>query len=57
VIVDAPGLYEIPALGLTYDRLSGFVEAIESDPRFTRVVAEPVSALGATVTIWQRQKE
>jgi hypothetical protein len=34
-----------------------FVAAIESDPRFARVVAEPVSALGANVTIWQRQKE
>jgi hypothetical protein len=57
VIVDAPGLYAIPALGLTYDRLSGFVAAIESDPRFARVAAQPVSALGANVTIWQRQEE
>ncbi|HET9686797.1 MAG TPA: glycosyltransferase family 39 protein [Pseudolabrys sp.] len=57
VIVNAPGLYAIPALGLTYDRLSGFVAAIESDPRFARVAVEPVSALGANVTIWQRQKE
>jgi len=33
------------------------VEAIESDPRFARVVAEPMSGLGANVTIWQRQRQ
>jgi hypothetical protein len=56
VVIDAPHLYAIPLLGLTYDRLSGFVDAIKSDPQFAQVAIEPVAALGATVTIWRRQK-
>ena len=57
VVVDAPDRYAIPSLGLSYDRLSGFVDAIEADPRFVRIAAEPVSALGARVTIWRRKGE
>ena len=58
VVVETPGRpdrYAIPSLGLDYDRLSGFVDAIISDPQFARIATEPVPALGATVTIWRRQ--
>jgi len=56
VVVDAPRLYALPSLGLSYDRLSSFVDAIESDPDFARIAVEPVPALGAAISIWRRQK-
>ncbi|MEZ5786313.1 MAG: glycosyltransferase family 39 protein [Xanthobacteraceae bacterium] len=55
VVVDAPGLYAIPAIGMTYDRLSGLVEAIEQSPRFERIATVPVPAFAATVSVWQRR--
>jgi hypothetical protein len=55
VSIDAPGLYELPELGLTHERLSGILDAIANDPGFERVATEPVPTLGATVTIWRRR--
>lgn len=55
VVIDAPGRYAIPATGMTYDRLSGLVEAIEQSPRFERITTVPVPAFAATVSIWRRR--
>jgi hypothetical protein len=52
VVIDLP-LYSIPSLGLTYERLSGQVEAIEQEGRFDRIASEQVPSLGATVSIWR----
>ena len=55
VLIDAPSLFSIPSLGLTYSHLSGQIAALEHDSKFERLATEPLPTLGATVTIWQRR--
>ncbi len=55
VVIDAASLFSISSLGLTYEPLSGQIEAIKNDGRFELMATQTVPTLGATVSIWRRR--
>jgi hypothetical protein len=56
VIVDAPSArYEYDVLGWTYVRMSGVIDAMNSQNRFVRAGDYPVPSHGANVSLWRRR--
>ena len=54
IIIDAPGRpYELPALGWTYDRMVGIVDAMADQDRYVRIADHGVPEFGADISIWR----
>ena len=55
VLINAPhGRYELPILGLTYDRMVGVVDAMREQKLFVLQSTHELPSEGAVVTIWRR---
>ena len=55
VVIDAPhGRYSFPALGWTYDRMVGIVDAMEQQQRFVRRAVYEIPSHGAKAVVWAR---
>jgi len=54
LIVDAPASpYELPTVGLTYDRMVGIVDAMAAQDRYIKAEAYRVASEGAEVSVWR----
>lgn len=55
VVIDAPGVHEIPDIGTTATVRRGALDVMQIQTRFRHVIDVPVSPFKATVSIWQRR--
>ena len=53
IVIDAPGpAFNLPVLGLTYDRTSGMLDAMREQTRFRAVFSQRLPAQDAVVTVY-----
>ena len=54
-VVDAPTSPYALALGLTYDRMIGIMDALATQDRYVRVAVHAVPTFGAEASVWRRR--